>query len=486
MATKSVNIKWTNGKSTFKNVSLSLDEPPDVFKAQIFALTSVPPERQKVMLKGKLVNDGECWNDSIKALLKDNCTLMLMGSADEVIEEPNEKVKFLEDMNESERAQAFDAPMGLKNLGNTCYLNATIQCLKTIPELDKAINEYTRDTNSSLSDETDIVQHMSLLYQNFNMTEEARIPALYIFIAGVHRWQPRFSEKDDHGGFMQQDANEFYLELLSELRNKVKTPGSESRTYVKKLMAIELESTTKCLETDDEPVKTEKENELQLSCFINQSISHIYSGIKNKMTETIHKRSETLGRDSDFQKSSLISRLPGYLCVQLVRFSYKQNKGVNAKQLRDVKFPMELDLYDLCTPELQGKLEATRTLLKDEDDRKALEVKAKKAKGEPMDTWEGSQEVQYEQSGLPDDPFSSNSAKYELISVLTHQGRNSSSGHYIAWVKKADDYWFKCDDDKISAVTNDEILKLSGGGDWHMAYLLFYKTRSPEKVATSN
>jgi ubiquitin carboxyl-terminal hydrolase 14 len=45
---------------------------------------------------------------------------------------------------------------------------------------------------------------------------------------------------------------------------------------------------------------------------------------------------------------------------------------------------------------------------------------------------------------------------------------------------KTDDYWFKCDDDKISAVTDEEIFKLSGGGDWHMAYLLFYKSRSAE------
>jgi len=484
-----VNVKWTNGKSTFKDIDLSFDESPDVFKAQVFALTNVPPERQKLMFKGKLISDGDSWNAAVKSLIKDNITLMLMGSADEIVTAPQEKTKFLEDMTENERAQAFEAPMGLKNLGNTCYLNATIQCLKSIPELDKAINDYTRDSSSNLSDETDIVQHLAILYQNFKVTEELRIPALYLFVSGVHRWQPRFSEKDDHGGFMQQDANEFFIELLSELRSKLPDPQTGNKTFVKQLLGIELESTTKCLESEDEPVKKEKENELQLSCFINQTVSHVYSGIKSKMTETINKRSEALGRDADFQKTSLVSRLPGYLCVQLVRFSYKQNKGVNAKQLRDVKFPLELDLHDLCSPELQSKLEPTRALLKEEDDRKALEIKAKKAKGEPMETNEapsGSKDDDYEPFSLSGDPGSSNSGKYNLIAVLTHQGRNSSSGHYISWVKKADDYWFKCDDDKISAVTNDEILKLSGGGDWHMGYLLFYKSRSPEKITKSN
>ncbi|KAG1664819.1 Ubiquitin carboxyl-terminal hydrolase 14 [Nymphon striatum] len=39
------------------------------------------------------------------------------------------------------------------------------------------------------------------------------------------------------------------------------------------------------------------------------------------------------------------------------------------------------------------------------------------------------------------------------------------------------DEWVKCDDDKISLITSEEILKLSGGGDWHCAYVLLYGPR---------
>lgn len=46
----SVNVKW--GKEKFDAIELNTEEPPMVFKAQLFALTGVQPDRQKVMVKG--------------------------------------------------------------------------------------------------------------------------------------------------------------------------------------------------------------------------------------------------------------------------------------------------------------------------------------------------------------------------------------------------------------------------------------------------
>lgn len=48
-----MSIKW--GKEKFENVELNTDDPPEVFKAQLFALSGVTPERQKVMLKGSVL-----------------------------------------------------------------------------------------------------------------------------------------------------------------------------------------------------------------------------------------------------------------------------------------------------------------------------------------------------------------------------------------------------------------------------------------------
>jgi ubiquitin carboxyl-terminal hydrolase 14 len=69
-----------------------------------------------------------------------------------------------------------------------------------------------------------------------------------------------------------------------------------------------------------------------------------------------------------------------------------------------------------------------------------------------------------------------NQGQYELVSVITHIGRSADSGHYISWTKDSDHgFWWKYDDDKVSLVTEEEIKKLDGGGDWHTAYLCIYK-----------
>jgi len=48
-----VNIKW--GKEKFEDVDCNTDEPPIVFKATLFSLSGVQPDRQKVMYKGVVI-----------------------------------------------------------------------------------------------------------------------------------------------------------------------------------------------------------------------------------------------------------------------------------------------------------------------------------------------------------------------------------------------------------------------------------------------
>lgn len=63
-----VKVKW--GRETFPDVGVNTDEDPMVFKAQLFTLTGVQINRQKVMCKGVALKDDE-WNFPIKDVRSD-------------------------------------------------------------------------------------------------------------------------------------------------------------------------------------------------------------------------------------------------------------------------------------------------------------------------------------------------------------------------------------------------------------------------------
>ncbi|CAM9154021.1 unnamed protein product [Chrysoparadoxa australica] len=64
---------------------------------------------------------------------------------------------------------------------------------------------------------------------------------------------------------------------------------------------------------------------------------------------------------------------------------------------------------------------------------------------------------------------------YELFAVVTHKGREADGGHYMGWVRQEGDNWLVFDDADVSPCKTEEIMNLKGGGDWHMAYLTYYR-----------
>lgn len=73
--------------------------------------------------------------------------------------------------------------------------------------------------------------------------------------------------------------------------------------------------------------------------------------------------------------------------------------------------------------------------------------------------------------------------QYELHAVVTHKGRSADSGHYIGWVRQSPGsaFWWCYNDDVVTEVRTEDILKLGGGGDRDMAYLNFYRFRENKK-----
>lgn len=48
----------------------------------------------------------------------------------------------------------------------------------------------------------------------------------------------------------------------------------------------------------------------------------------------------------------------------------------------------------------------------------------------------------------------------------------------MVWQSEDGKHWTQFDDDEMIPRTEEDVLKLCGGGDWHISYLLLYKAET--------
>lgn len=217
----------------------------------------------------------------------------------------------------------------------------------------------------------------------------------------------------------------------------------------------------------------------------------------------------------------------------------QDHAGVKCKVMKPVGFQSVLDVYDFCTDGVKRVLKVARDKARQEEEDRVVkklkgegeedetmgkeneESKAADADAGVMDTEEVGKgkvdEVEVEEDEELDEELKAALAMsiepeqqppvgpglpsdfrglYELFAVVTHKGRDADGGHYMGWVKadnadtrkqnkrekiadtdEDNDDWFVFDDDEVSPCKTEDIIKLKGGGDWHMSYLNFYRAK---------
>lgn len=361
------------------------------FKLQLFSLTNVEPERQKILIKGGQLKDDA---DMTKLGLKPNQVIMMMGtpgSGGGDLVRPKDSIKFVEDMTEAEQAQQVGAtPAGLVNLGNTCYLNSTLQTLRSIPELQTSLQTYKPNSSGLMAGmaSADLASQLASLYKKMSETQDAFPPMN--FLTALRVVFPQFAEKTkSNNGYAQQDAEEAWSQIVQQLSQKVKIKESDDApemSFVDKYMSGEFSSTLECDEEEarngGEQVMTSKDQFYKLNCHIDGSTNHLRDGILAALSEKLEKKSDVLGRDATYTKKSKISRAPKYLTVHFVRFFWKRETQKKAKIMRKVTFPQELDIVEFCSDELKKALipvrDKVREVRKDEEDIERARKRRKK------------------------------------------------------------------------------------------------------------
>uniref|UniRef100_A0A8C6P166 Ubiquitin carboxyl-terminal hydrolase n=1 Tax=Nothobranchius furzeri TaxID=105023 RepID=A0A8C6P166_NOTFU len=244
---------------------------------------------------------------------------------------------------------------GFSNLGNTCYMNAILQSLFSLPSfssdmLKQSIPWKKVPINALLR------RFAHLMLKKDVSCPETKKDLLRKVKNAISSTAERFS------GNMQNDAHEFLSQCLDQLKDDVekmnKKPGEEadtSRLYtcpVAVNMEFEVQHTITCKCCGEVVTKREQFNDLSIDLPRRKKTLPLRS-IQDSLDLFFRMEEIEYSCEKCYGKSATVahkfSKLPRVLILHLKRYSFNAQLSLNSKLGQQVVIPRYLTLLSHCT-----------------------------------------------------------------------------------------------------------------------------------------
>lgn len=329
---------------------------------------------------------------------------------------------------------------GLANLGNTCFMNSSIQCISHTYELNEFLNEKSYEKYLKNTPESNIFVEWDKL-RELMWSENCTISPGG-FLSNVHKLA-KAKDKQIFTGFAQNDLPEFLLFLIDSFHEGIKRPvimnikgnpenekdelAIKCYNMIAKMYKEEYSEIIKLfygvhvsqiLSIDGECLRSNPEPFFMINLPIVQGVKHttiqdcfeLYTK-KERMEGNNQWYNEDTDTKQDVDKCLSFFSMPEILVIDFKRFDYQMKKN-NIH----IDFPIEnLDLSKYV--------------------------------------------IGYDKE----------SYIYDLYGVCNHSG-STMGGHYTAYVKNANGKWYHFNDTRVSEIKETNIVS-------NKAYCLFYRKK---------
>jgi len=354
--------------------------------------------------------------------------------------------------------------VGLQNIGQTCYMNASLQCLTNVQRLtNKLLEMHSQNKiNAQLQPLTQV--YTNLLFEFKTTNKSYIIP--YTFKAVLENLNPLFQ------GNQASDAKDFIFFIIERLHQELKPPDNPPNNLVQiNFLQQELEARNENLTREKflKEFKTKNTSIISENFYgITRSVMKCDAcGVQKFSFQTFNILSFILKKVKEEKQKDLGGYLPNDYIINLLDAFDSENKlehlvGENMIYCNNCKAlkngSIKQDIYQLPRVMIivlnRGK--------NNQDFREEFDIK----------------EILTFQSPNTIICNPKTYHQYYLCGVITHLGESSSNGHFISYFRTSMNQRFYCyNDAAVAEVSVEDAIKTKisyNADDDIIPYILFY------------